>query len=159
ATAADYAKTTGKPASAPGHATYKTDGKAVVSRRLDLRADEPNLLAGVLAHETAHLVLGDLFADGPPPRWADEGMAVLTEPRAQLDRYVRALHRCRNVERKLVPLSQIFQMAEYPDAAAITVFYVQSVSVVEFLVAERDGPTFVQFVRDAQRGPVDAALK
>src|SRR5262249_27351895 len=98
------------------------------------------------------------FADTPPPRWADEGMAVLSEPRSQLERFGKTLHRCR-AQGELVHLAQLMQRADYPPAATITAFYVESVSIVEFLVAERDPRTFVQFVRDSQRGAIDAALK
>src|SRR5205807_8779872 len=120
ATAAEYAKSTGKPADSPGHATYKAQGGAIVGRRLDLRADDPNLLACVVPHETTHLVLGDLFADAPLPRWADEGMAVLAEPPARLDRFARTLHSSRR-QGRLVPLDKLFGKDEYPEAALITV--------------------------------------
>jgi hypothetical protein len=33
-----------------------------------------------LPHEITHVVLADRFNTKPMPRWADEGMAVLTEP-------------------------------------------------------------------------------
>jgi hypothetical protein len=158
ATAADYAKATGKAADSPGHATYKAQGGAIVGRRLDLRADDPNLLAGVVPHETTHLVLGDLFADAPLPRWADEGMAVLAEPPARVDRFNRTLHSSRR-QGRLVPLEKLFAKSEYPDATLITIFYVESVSVVDFLVAEKGPQVFVQFVRDVTKLGVEAALQ
>jgi tetratricopeptide (TPR) repeat protein len=158
ATAAEYAKATGKPADSPGHATYQVQNGAVIGRRLDLRADEPNLLAGVVPHETTHLVLGDLFADAPLPRWADEGMAVLAEPRSRIDRFGRTLHSSRR-QGRLVPLDKLFAKDDYPDAALITVFYVESVSVVDFLVGEKGPQEFVQFLRDAAKGGLEAALE
>ena len=82
-------------------------------------------------------MLGALLPDAPPPRWADEGMAVLAEPRSQVERFGRTLHRCR-AQGELVHLSQLMQRSDYPPAATITAFYVESVSIVEFLVAERD---------------------
>jgi hypothetical protein len=156
--AADYARATGKPADSPGYATLQTQNGTVVSRRLDFRADEPSLLTGVLPHETTHLVLGDLFADAPLPRWADEGMAVLAESRARFDRYARTLHSWRR-QGRLVPLTQLFARPEYPDAALITAFYVESVSVVDFLVGEKDPRAFVQFLRDVPKAGLDAALE
>lgn len=158
ATAAEYSKATGKAADTPGHATYKVQGDKVVGRRLDLRADEPNLLTGVVPHEATHLVLGDLFADAPLPRWADEGMAVLAEPRSRVDRFVRTLQTSRR-QGKLVPLEKLFGKGDYPDAALITVFYVQSVSVVDFLVTEKGPETFVQFLRDTSKSGLDSALQ
>lgn len=158
ANASDYASSTGKGETSPGHATYQVQNGSVVRRRLDLRADDPNLLTGLIPHETTHLVLGELFADAPLPRWADEGMAVLAEPRSQIDRYAKTLHRCR-AQGELVHLAQLLQRSDYPEAAGITAFYVESVSVVDFLVAERGPKVFVQFLRDAQRGKLDSALQ
>jgi hypothetical protein len=157
ATAAEYAKATGKPADSPGHATYQVQKGAVVGRRLDLRADEPNLLAAVVPHETTHLVLGDLFADAPLPRWADEGMAVLAEPRGRLDRFSRTLHSNRH-QGRLVPLEKLFSKDDYPDAALITVFYVESVSVVEYLIAEKGPPEFVKFLKDVTKSGLESSL-
>jgi hypothetical protein len=158
ATGADYAKATNQSAISPGHATYKAEGGAIAARRLDLRADEPNLLAGVVPHEATHLVLGDLFAEVPLPRWADEGMAVLSEPRGRIDRYVQTLNACRQ-RGQLLPLEKLLAKAEYPDAASVTVFFVESVSVVDYLVGVNGPRTFVEFMHDAQRGNLDAALK
>jgi hypothetical protein len=158
ATAADYAKATSKPADSPGHATYQVKAGAVIGRRLDLRADEPNLLTCVVPHEATHLVLGDLFADAPLPRWADEGMAVLAEPRPRVDRFARTLNTSRR-QGRLVPLEKLLSKDDYPDAALITVFYVQSVSVVDFLVAEKGPQEFIQFLRAASKLGLESALK
>jgi len=121
-----------------------------------LRGDDLNFLGSVLPHEITHVVLGDLFVDQPLPRWADEGMAVLAEPRSQVDRYTRTLHR--NRERgQLVPIASILSKSEYPDAAAVTQFYIESVSVVEFLVNQKGPAEFVAFMHDTNQG-FDPAL-
>jgi tetratricopeptide (TPR) repeat protein len=155
--AATYAKVTKQSTSSPGHASIRTVNGKVVSRRLDLRADNPDLGSVTLPHEVTHVVLGDLFADTTLPRWADEGMAVLAEPRSQVDRYLKTMVRLRR-EGKLVPLAQILTKPEYPDAASVTVFYVESVSVVEFLVNQKGPASFAAFVRDSADG-LDAALQ
>ena len=49
--------------------------------RTNLRADHPQVLTAILPHEVTHVVLADLFTTQQIPRWADEGMAVLAEPR------------------------------------------------------------------------------
>ena len=133
-------------------------GTAIEKRRLDLRADEPNTVSNVIPHETTHLVLADLF-DAPLPRWADEGMAVLAEPRGQVDRYLRTLGTAWK-QGKLVPLAQILKQPDYPEAAAITTFYVESVSLVDFLIEEKGPETLVAFLKDVQHNAgIDAALK
>src|SRR5262249_34599928 len=124
---------------------------------MDLRSDDANLLGITLPHEVTHLVLGDLFSDAALPRWADEGMAVLAEPRTQVDRYLKTMVRLRN-EGRLIPLAQILGQYEYPDVKLITVFYVESVSVVEFMVNLKGASAFVAFLRDSGRG-MDAALQ
>jgi hypothetical protein len=92
-----------------------------------------------------------MFPDGSLPRWADEGMAVLSEPRTQVERYQKTMVRLRT-EAKLIPLTQILTRSEYPDAASVTVFYVESVSVVEFLVGQKGTAEFVHFIKDAGSG-------
>lgn len=156
-TAEDYARASGKGGSTPGHSTYQVQGGAIVRRRLDLRADDLNLLSHVMPHECTHLVVGELLADVSLPRWADEAMAVLAEPDDQVERYSRTLHRCR-ANGELVPLAQLLRQADYPDAKRITAFYVESVSVAQHLISESDPKAFLRFLRDAGRG-LDAALE
>src|SRR5204863_3822904 len=79
ASAAAYAKATGKPVDGPGHSMVGTTAGRVVSRRIDLRLDEPTLTDAVLPSEVTQVVLADLFADQPLPRWALVGMAALSE--------------------------------------------------------------------------------
>jgi hypothetical protein len=59
----------------------------------------------------------------------------------------------------LIPLERLFAKGDYPDAALITVFYVESVSVVDFLVAEKGPHAFVQFVRDVTKTGLEPALQ
>jgi tetratricopeptide (TPR) repeat protein len=160
ATAQDYSKATGVPLGSPGHSSFKTDGSRMLSRQIDLHCDEPrNLLGAVLPHETTHVVLAGQFGDQPIPRWADEGIAVLTEPRDKIDRHLRNLVRCRQ-ETGLFSTRQLMQMADYPEPRYITVFYAESVSLVEFLATRQQGPeTLTKFLRAAQKDGYEAALK
>ncbi len=154
---ASYAQATQQSATSPGHSSIKMPNGKITSRRIDLRADNPDLAGITLPHEITHVVLADLFPDGSLPRWADEGMAVLSEPRSQVERYLKTMVRLRN-ESKLIPLTKILTRTEYPDAASVTVFYVESVSVVEFLVNRKGAPELIQFLKDATTG-FDAALQ
>lgn len=156
---ASYAQTTGQNATTPGHSTIKMPGGKVTSRRIDVRADNQDLAAITLPHEITHVVLADLFPDGSLPRWADEGMAVLSEPRSQVERYLKTMMRLRSPsEKKLIPLSKILTRNEYPDSANVTVFYVESVSVVEFLVNQKGTIELVKFLKDA-KGDLEGALQ
>lgn len=152
----DYVTATKQPGNSPGHSTIKAQGGRVVARRMDLRTDDPNFLGSTLPHEITHVVLADLFSDGSLPRWADEGMAVLAEPRGQVERYQKTLVNCRK-RGQLLPLAQILAGSEYPDAASITVFYVESVSVVDFMVNLKGPTEFVAFLQ-AAKGDFNSAL-
>src|SRR5262249_22237240 len=57
ATAQEYSQATGAPNNSPGHSTMRSEGEHVMSRRIDLHCDDPNMTVGVLPHETTHVVL------------------------------------------------------------------------------------------------------
>jgi len=160
ATGADYSKVTGAPSSSPGHSSFRIEGGHVVGRRIDLHCDDLNMLGAVLPHETTHTVVAGNLGEQPVPRWADEGMAVLTEPRDKIDRHLRKLPAYRQ-QRQLFSVGQLMQMNEYPDARYVGAFYAQSVSVVEFLTTQthQSPEVFTKFVRDGQRDGYEAALK
>jgi tetratricopeptide (TPR) repeat protein len=157
-TAQEYAKSTHESESSPGHSTLYCEGTRVTSRQIHLHCDDPNMLTAVLPHETTHVVLAGQFGNKPLPRWADEGMAVLTEPREKIDRY---LVRLPDFERQhqLFTVRQLLQQEEWPEARLISAFYAQSVSVVGFLT-EKGGPaSFTRFVRDGRRVGYEKALQ
>ncbi len=66
-----------------GCATVDLEKGHVIKRRIDLRADADDWLISALPHELTHVILAEKFADKQIPRWADEGMAILTEPRTR----------------------------------------------------------------------------
>jgi hypothetical protein len=158
ATAQAYSQVTRTPSNSPGHSTISTTGSQVVKRQIDLHCDDPNMLTAVLPHETTHVVLAGQFGDRPVPRWADEGMAVLAEPREKVERHLRNLARCRQ-EGQVFNARQLMLLDEYPDPRFITAFYAQSVSLVEFLANLRGPQTFALFLRDALRGGYEPALQ
>jgi hypothetical protein len=157
-TAAEYAKATGKDPRAQGHATIDVVDRRVTRRRIDLAGDDPDFAVVVAPREVTHVVLADLFPDPMLPRWADEAMAILAEPREHVQRYLRALPKVSR-EKHLIPLSQLLPMNEFPEAATITAFYVESVSVVDLLVAEKGPQHFSLFLQQAQRYGFEKALK
>lgn len=157
-TAQDYVQATGAPTNSPGHSTMRTEGERVLSRRIDLHADDPNMSVGVLPHETTHVVLAGRFGNHNVPRWADEGMAVLSEPRDRIERHLRNLPQHR-ADRHLFGTGQLMKLDAYPDPRYIGPFYAQSVSLVDYL-AERGGPrVFAKFLRDGLDGGYEAALQ
>ncbi len=129
-----------------------------MARRIDLAGDNPNLLNAALPREVTHVVLADIFPNPLLPRWADEAMAILAEPRANVERYLQALPRCRR-EGGLVAVGQLLTATDFPDAAGITGFYVESISLVDMLVNERGAKAFAIFLQDARRYGYEKALE
>ncbi len=157
-TAQDYSKATGVPANSPGHSTIRSEGGRVVGRRIDLHRDDESMLTAVLPHEATHVVLAGRFGDYAVPRWADEGVAVLSEPRDKVERHLRNLPQY-NQDNTLLKVREIMQMNDYPNPRFISAFYAQSVSVVEFLTKEKGPTTFSAFVKDGLTGGYEAALR
>jgi hypothetical protein len=158
ATAEEYTQATGVPGNSPGHSSIRTESGRVVGRRIDLHIDNPNMLIAVLPHEATHVVLAGQFGNFQVPRWADEGMAVLTEPRDKVERHLQNLGRCRD-EQQLFTLRDLMQMNDYPEPRRISAFYAESVSVVDFLSNQQGPQVFSQFVRDGLRSGYEAALQ
>lgn len=153
-----YAKATGAPATAPGHSTIKQDNGRVLERRIDLRGDDPNMMVGVLPHETTHVVLAGRFGTHYVPRWADEGMAVLSEPRDRVEMHLKNLPKHQG-EGTLFSVSELMRLSEYPEPRRIGPFYAQSVSLVDFLCKKKDPATFARFLREALDGNTESALR
>ncbi|MGL4552354.1 MAG: hypothetical protein ACRC33_14335, partial [Gemmataceae bacterium] len=128
----------------PGHSSISLPDGRVTARRVDLRMDDPNVFGATLPHEATHVVLAGQFGKHHVPRWADEGMAVLSESRERVGQHVRNLPAFRR-EGKLFRVETMLKLEDYPDAERITPFYAQSVSLVEFLVAKKGAVTLTRF--------------
>ncbi|MBI1383201.1 MAG: hypothetical protein GC161_19210 [Planctomycetaceae bacterium] len=155
--AGSFARATGLPAASTGRADVTLSGGEVVTRRIDLRADDATLTEDALPRELTHVILADLFPSQAPPKWAALGMAVLGESPEQLGRYRRTVVRC-DRDGELQPVGQVLAATDVP-AKAVTGFAVGSVSLVDFLVRWRGEKHFVGFLRDAQRYGVESGLK
>jgi tetratricopeptide (TPR) repeat protein len=146
-TGEDYSRATGQTASCPGHSTIQTAGERVVSRRIDVHVDAANLLAGVIPHETTHVVLAGRFGEKDLPRWVDEGMAVLTEPPELVQKHLSNLREYRRAG-SLFRMSSLLPMVQYPERRYVGSFYAQSISVVDYLVSLKNPRAFSQFVHE-----------
>lgn len=158
-TAEDYSRSTGISASSPGRSFITIDGGRVTRRQMDLHCDNPTkLLLAILPHETAHVVLAGQFGERQIPRWADEGVAVLSEPRERIERHLRTLPSCSR-NGLLFHVRDLMELTDYPEPQLVTAFYAQSVSLVEFLANEKGPQVFAQFLRDALIDGYTEALK
>ncbi len=156
-TARIFSQMTGQPEPSPGFSTMGMSAGRIIARRINLRADHPNLLAAVLPHEITHVVLADLFPVQQIPRWADEGMAVLSEPNTEQRLRAADLEEPLS-SGKLFKLEDLMAM-DYPDGRYWGLYYAQSVSLTRFLVEQGTPAQFVQFVQSAQRRGPEAELR
>jgi hypothetical protein len=157
-TATAFAAATGLSDRATGRAEVSLANHAAQSRRIDLRADDETLLNVTLPKELTHVVLADIFPTKPPPRWAEEAMAILSADRAESERFRSAAPRLA-ADGALPRPSQIVTSHGFPPADQITGFYVGSVAVVESLVSRKGEKAFAAFLTDAQRYGIETALK
>jgi hypothetical protein len=160
ATAADYSKSEREPITSPGHSRIESDPitHRVVSRQLQLHVDHPGMLEAVLPHEATHVVLAGQFGPFQVPRWADEGMAVLSEPQEKIEQHRQNLVKAAR-EGQLFGVKELLELENYPKAHRIGAFYAQSVALVEFLAQQRGPTIFSDFVRDGLRNGWDAAAR
>jgi len=155
--AQEYSKSTGAPSVSPGHTTLRTEGSRVLARRIDLHTDDANMMTGVLPHETTHIVLAGRLGEQPVPRWADEGMAVLAEPKNRIQKHLDNLPKHAR-ENTLFPISKLMQMADYPEPKLVGPFYAQSVSLVDYLTRLRGPQAFSDFMKDGLKNGYEGAL-
>ena len=156
---ASYTDMTGVPSNSPGHSRIESDPSGrVISRRMDMRLDLHGMMETVLPHETTHVVLAGMFGNAPVPRWADEGMAVLSEPEEKIAQHRRNLFK-HHKDEQLFGLRELMELKDYPQPRRITAFYAQSVVLVEFLANQRGAKVFADFVKDGIRSGYEPALQ
>jgi hypothetical protein len=155
-----YAAATRRPAADAdtGFAVVKLSGGQAAERRVELRADDAGLVANTLPRELTHVVLADLFPDRPPPRWAEEGMAVLAGSPEEVGRYFRTLAAC-GQKGGLLSVAAVLDLTGFPAPEQVTGFYCESVSLVDYLVRVGGEKRFTLFLRDCQRYGTVSALK
>jgi RNA polymerase sigma factor (sigma-70 family) len=138
-----------------GATTFNFDGGAMKSEMV-VEGELDQLLVDVVPHEVTHCVMADHFR-GPLPRWADEGMALLTETEEEQSRYRLLAQRGVNTG-DLVSVRALLEAKEYP-GRNIGTFFAQSFWTTKVLVDRKDRPTFVQFVKDGKKDGWESASK
>ena len=109
---------------------------------------QPNLIDGVLPHEITHLIFRDFVGTSSEiPLWMDEGVAQWEEParRELATRYVHALLKSGDA----LPLNEVLNMSlrTLGTGKRVDKFYVQSVTLVDFLIKNKGGAKFTEFCR------------
>lgn len=160
-TAQDYTQATHMPADSPGHSDIQSeagDATKVLGRRIDLHADLPYMLHSVLPHEVTHVSLAGAFGTRPLPRWADEGLAMLSETYERLGLQLQLLPAAYEGG-SAFNTQQLLQSADYPDASRLPIFYAQSVCLVQYLTELRGPVAFTTFLKDGCQRGMEVALR
>lgn len=160
ATPSAFAAAVGGPPEASRGATsleFGTD--RIVSRRIDVMGDGPEIVPDSLAHELVHVVLADRFVAAAPPRWADEGIALLFDDAAKQAGH-EADFRAASARGLAFSPADLLALEDYPgDARRQRVFYGQSAALVRWLLERRDAATFIRFIADVQAGDPESAFE
>jgi hypothetical protein len=130
----------------------------IAGRRIDLlvlAADKP---LAALPHELAHVLFADAFPTTAPPKWAEEGLALLLDSPDKQARHHRDLAAAIR-GRSLLPLRQVLADTEYPSSSHRAAFYAQSLSLVAFLTESQSPKDFVRFVKLSLAHGNESALK
>jgi hypothetical protein len=151
-----FSQRTGQPEDSPGFSTSGLMAGRVTARRINLRADHPKLTEAILPHEVTHIVLAELFPERQIPRWADEGMAVLSEPTGE--QALRASDLAKPLDGGKIFSVQQLMVMDYPEGQYWPLYYAQSISLTRFLVEQGTPTRFVEFIRDSQAHGAEAAL-
>jgi hypothetical protein len=127
-------------------------------RRIDVRSVDSDWQSAALPHEMTHVVLADRFVGQTIPRWIDEGVAILADPTEKQLRHRADLVGAIS-NRSAFRVVELLTLDDYPAADRWGIFYGQSASIVEFLVAQRSAAEFVRFIQLSSDQGYDASLR
>ena len=141
-----------------GSTTIKFDGGRPVFRRIDVRADANDWSNAALPHELTHVVLADRFGDQPLPRWADEGIAMLSESPEKHRERLASLQKI-VAGRSHYRMFDLVKTERLPSAQLRDAFYAQSVALVSLLIQKSTPAKFVDFLATSDSAGIDQALR
>ena len=140
-----------------GSSTITFVGGRVSQRRIDLLAVDWKQGLSALPHELVHVLFADAFPKTAPPKWAEEGMALLFDPPDKKARHQRDLDIAIRSNTTL-SLDRLLADVDYPSASHRAAFYAQSLSLVDYMTRLNSPKDFVRFASlSTQHGP-DHAL-
>ncbi len=146
----------GSPNSA-GQAVVVKDGHRVLRRKIVVNASDARLLDAVIPHEVAHIVVGSHFPHGYVPRWADEGIAMLSEPPHRQREYLLQFAKW-NQKPGARNCRQIMSESEYLHARAAEEFYARSFHLAFYLVNRKGRESLIRYLETAMQSDVATAL-
>lgn len=133
------------------------DGK-VVSRRIDLLADRADRPYETISHELVHVLFAERFPKQSPPRWAEEGAALLADTHSkQMAHRKDFAHAVRSGS--AFKVNELVRMSDYPAPTRFPAFYGQSLVLVDFLMRLGEPQDFARFVDRSLAAGHDQALR
>lgn len=146
----DYIKYTGAPVWSAGIAQMKPLQLSIFKGASDLKTT-------TLPHEITHLVLFKFF-EKEPPLWLTEGLAQFEEEASGKTFHKRALKDLIS-EGGYIKIKDIFSLQGVPEDH-IGLFYLESLSIVEFLIRGHLRGLFGKFLDEIKKGrSAEDALK
>jgi RNA polymerase sigma factor (sigma-70 family) len=126
--------------------------------RMELAGTLEQITSNLIPHEVTHTVVAHAFG-WPPPRWADEGAAVLAERASSRRLHERLARKCADGGR-LLPLRRLLALRDYPAATNdVAAMYALGYSLADFLVRSGGRPKFLKFVAAGERDTWDKAVR
>jgi hypothetical protein len=141
-----------------GSTMMNFDQGRTVLRRIDVRADAGDWSNAALPHELTHVVLGERFGGHALPRWADEGIAMLSE---SPEKHRERLTNLREIlsRRQSMRLEELVAANRLPAPQMRNAFYGQSIALTSLLVRQSSPAQFADFIELSQRDGFERALK
>jgi len=147
-----YVQTTGQPPWSNGFASLYSE--LFKSRIIVSFKGQQNFLEVILPHEITHLILHDFIGfDRPIPRFFDEGVAQLEQKDDSLDHMdvmVKLI-----VGGRIIPLQDLLHydlLAHRNDVESVSIFYVESLYIVDFLIKTYGKDAFKDMCRHLRDG-------
>lgn len=144
-----YLKGSGRPAWS-GASSSHYPKKMIFTYR-----DSPTLLEGDLPHEITHLVFRDYMGLTNPnlPLWLEEGLAIWNEEGKRVVQFNEILENFSSLK-NTIPLTQLAiaisgdpHDGRQPSNQTVALYYVESYSVVKYLLEIQGRPRFADFLR------------
>lgn len=141
-----------------GSTMMNFDQSRTVLRRIDVRADASDWSNAALPHELTHVVLGERFGGHALPRWADEGIAMLSESQEKhRERLVNLREKL--ARRQTIRLEELVLANRLPAPHLRDAFYGQSAALTSLLVRQSTPARFADFIEQARQQGIELALR
>jgi len=147
-----YVRATGKPAWSGG---FASDHSVLFQSRIIVSfKGQPAFVEAILPHEITHLILHDFIGFSRPiPRFFDEGVAQLEQKDDSLNHMNIIAQMI--MAGKIIPLQELLSydlMAHKNDNQSVSIFYVESLYIVDFLVKTYGKDAFKDLCRHLRDG-------